>query len=47
MIDKVADNDAQNLAQAIKENPQWLSKVLVRIYSDIQHKHTDICKKKE
>ncbi|XP_039973328.1 otoancorin [Xiphias gladius] len=27
MIDKVADSDTQELAQAITENPQWLSKV--------------------
>ncbi|XP_022621926.1 otoancorin [Seriola dumerili] len=27
MIDKVADNDTQNMAQAVAETPQWLSKV--------------------
>lgn len=44
MIDKLADNDTQNLAQALTENPQWLSKVLVRIYSDIEHTQVVICK---
>lgn len=44
MIDKLADNDTQNLAQALAENPQWLSKLLVRINSDIEHMQLVICK---
>lgn len=44
MIDKLADNDTQNLAQALAENPQWLSKLLVRINTDIEHMQLVICK---
>lgn len=40
MIDKVADSDVQDMAQAITETPQWLSKVQVCIYSYIQYVHT-------
>lgn len=44
MIEKVADSDMQNVSQAITENPQWLSKVLVRIYSGTKHRHAVIYK---
>lgn len=40
MIDKVADNDTKDMAEAVAETPQWLSKVQVHIYS-----HTDLCEK--
>lgn len=33
MIDKAADSDAQDMAQAVAENPQWLSKMQVSLSS--------------
>lgn len=31
MISKAADSDVQNMAQAVAENPQWLSKMQVSL----------------
>lgn len=33
MIYKAADSDVQNMAQAVAEQPQWLSKMQVSLYS--------------
>lgn len=32
MINKVADNDVEEMAQALSDSPQWLSKMQVCIY---------------
>ncbi len=40
MIENVADNETEDMAQAITETPQWLSKMQVHIYSHIQYIHT-------
>lgn len=40
MIDKVEENDVQDMAQAITETPQWLSKVQVSIHTHIQYVYT-------
>lgn len=34
MISKAADSDVQNMAQAVADNPQWLSKMQVSVISD-------------
>lgn len=34
MISKAADSDVQNMAQAVADNPQWLSKMQVSLISD-------------
>lgn len=33
MIYKAADSDVQNMAQAVAQQPQWLSKMQVSLYS--------------
>lgn len=44
MVDNVADSDTRDMAEAMTETPQWLSKVQVYIYSHIQYTCTIIYK---
>lgn len=48
MIDKVTDSDVKDLAQAIEETPQWLSKVQVcilmhTIYTQLPFNNVNMC----
>lgn len=33
MINKAADSDVQDMAQAVTKNPQWISKMQVSLYA--------------
>ncbi|XP_039662071.1 otoancorin [Perca fluviatilis] len=49
MIDKVADNDTQDMVQAISETPQWLSKVQAgcaarKLFATLEKKRADYFK---